>query len=342
MFIKELSKISGVSGDESRVRNYIKEKLSAWGIEYYTDSIGNLYAPCKGSGSEGRETDLMLSAHMDEVGLLVASIEKSGHLRFYTVGGVDRQALVSKPVTIGSNEVKGVIGAKAVHLQKEEERKKELKTENLYIDIGAGSKEEAEKSVKVGDYAAFLVEPSGEELITGKAMDNRAGCAALLEILRRDLPYSFTAVFTVQEEVGCRGGTVASYRLNPRAALVVETTGSFDTPEVEEKEYSTCLGKGPALTLMDGSVITHPRVLERLISVAEELGVPYQFRRYTGSFTEAGVTSFSREGVLSGVVSTPCRYIHSSTSMLRRSDWEHLVELLGGFIRSVHEKGVAD
>lgn len=342
MLIKDLSRIPGVSGDESRVRSFIKEKLSAWGMASYTDSMGNLYVPKKGTGENTQDHHLMLTAHMDEVGLLVASVEKSGHLRFYKVGGVDEQSLVSKPVTIGKDNIKGVIGAKAIHLQKEEERKKELKVENLYIDIGASSKEEAEKVVKVGEYAAFFTEPAGEEIITGKALDNRAGCAALLELLRRDHLTGFTAVFTVQEEVGCRGGKVASYRLNPKVGLVVEATGSFDTPEVEEKEYSAHLGKGPALTLMDGSSITHPRVLERLVAVAEENKIPYQFRRYTGSFTEAGTVSLSREGVLSGVISTPCRYIHTPVSLLQRSDWEHTVDLLEGFIRSVNEKGLDD
>jgi endoglucanase len=340
MLITELSQIPGVSGDETRVRNFIKEKLALWGIKYYTDSLGNLYALKEGRENK-QEKGLMLSAHMDEVGLMVSSIEKSGHLRFYKVGGINEKALIAKPVRIGANNITGVIGAKAVHLQKKEEREKALEVEKLYIDIGAKSKEDAEKAVKVGDYISFYSEASSSEnIVKGKALDNRAGCAALLEILQRDFPFSFTAVFTVQEEVGLRGAGVAAYRVNPRMALVIETTGAVDIPEAREQDYSTSLGAGPAFTVKDESVITHPRILERLIEVAEVQKRPYQFRRYGGSFTDAGAISLSGSGAAAGVISTPCRYIHAPVSLLFLEDWKNLVEITDAFIRSVHEKGL--
>ncbi|MGI5822824.1 MAG: M42 family metallopeptidase [Dethiobacteria bacterium] len=340
MLIKELSAIPGVSGDEIRIRNFIREKLATWGLKNYTDALGNLYVLKEGRG-RGEDPGLMLCAHMDEVGLMVSSIEKSGHLRFYKVGGVYEPALISKPVKIGSDDVCGVIGAKAIHLQKVEERKKALGLENLYIDIGAKNKDDAEKAVKIGDYVSFYSEASCyQNIVRGKALDNRAGCAALLEILQRDFPCSFTAVFTVQEEVGIRGARVAAYRVDPRIALVLETTIAADTPGIKEHEQSTTLGGGPALTIKDDSVIAPRRLLERLIQVAEKQQRPYQFRRYGGSFTDAGAVTTSRGGVAAGVISTPCRYIHSPLSMLNQDDWCHLVEIVDGFIRSIDEEGL--
>ncbi len=341
MLIKELSAIPGVSGDETRIRNFIREKVAALGLSHHTDSLGNLYVLKEGRG-KGADPGLMLCAHLDEVGLMVSSIEKSGHLRFYKVGGVYEQALISKPVKIGAGDLPGVIGAKAIHLQKKEERKKALTIDSLYIDIGAKDKEDAEKAVKIGDYVSFYSEAScHENLIRGKALDNRAGCAALLEVLQRDFPCSFTAVFTVQEEVGIRGARVAANRVNPGLALVLETTIAADTPGVKEYDHSTSLGGGPAFTVKDDSVLVHPQLLERLIGVAEEQQRPYQFRRYGGSFTDAGAISTAGSGVATAVISTPCRYIHSPLSMLNLNDWHHLVEIVDGFIRSIAEKGLA-
>ncbi len=339
MLIKELSEIPGVSGDESRVRAFIRQELDKMGVLSATDSIGNLYA-FKGD-SKWQEGSVMLTAHMDEVGMMIASIEKSGHLKVYPVGGLDELLLLSKSVRIGPDNIPGVIGAKAVHLQKKEEREKAVEIDKLYIDIGARDKEDAEKSVKVGDYISFLSEGRLQQgdLFSGKALDNRAGCAALLEILKKDYPFSITGVFSVQEEVGLRGAKVAAYRINPRIALVIETTTAADLPDIKEHEHATSLGKGPAFTIRDDSVITHPLILERLLSVAEKEGIPFQFRRFTGSFTDAGAISLSRSGVMSGVISTPCRYLHSPASLINLHDWRNLVQVVDGFLNSIGEKG---
>ncbi len=341
MFLKELSEISGVSGDEGRVRDFIRDKLTAWKIEHACDSLGNLYAYKSGSKKTEKKRELMLAAHMDEVGLMVSSIEKSGHLRFYKVGGIDESFLVSKPVVVGSNAVPGVIGAKAIHLQKKAEREKPLEVDNLYIDIGAKDKDDAARAVKIGDYVTFAAEAAQlGECFRGKALDNRAGCAALLEILQRDFAASFVAVFTVQEEIGGRGARVAAYRLNPKTALVVETTIAADLPEIKEKDQVTALGKGPAFTLQDGSLIAHPRVLERLVAVAQEQGIPYQFRRFAGNFTDGGPISCAHEGVPTGVISTPCRYLHGPASLINLEDWRKVIEVVDEFIRTVMAKGL--
>lgn len=340
MLIKELSELSGVSGNEGKVRSYIKEQLSQMSIKYQVDSIGNLFAFKEGKNRSGKY-NLMLSAHMDEVGMMISSVEKSGHLRFYKIGGVDEASLLSTPVTIGNDNVPGVIGAKAIHLQKKEERNNPLDIEKMYIDIGAKNKEDAEKAVKAGDYICFHTRGKLQEKnFKGKALDNRAGCAALLELLRRDCLYPFTAVFTVQEEVGLRGAKVAAYRVDPDVALVLETTTAADMPEIKKHEHATTLGAGPAFSLKDDSMLGHPKVLKALTAAAEEADVNYQFRRYTGSFTDAGVISLSRSGVMTGVVSTPCRYIHTPVSLLDINDWKNLVDTVYTFINSVQEKGL--
>ena len=343
MLIKELSNLPGVSGDENKIRDFIREQLNKMDIKHFTDPMGNLYGVKKGQKNSGKEHQILLSAHMDEVGLMVASVEKSGLLRFYTVGGINEWSLVSKPVIVGKDEIPGVIGAKAIHLQKPDERKKSLQVDQLYIDIGAKNKEDAQQFVCKGDYVTFNTKAESmadDRLISGKALDNRAGCAALLELLQREYPHGFTAVFTVQEEVGLRGARVAAYRVNPEVALVLETTTASDIPEIKKKDHATTIGKGPAFTIRDGSVVAHPRVLECLIETAEKQNRPYQFRQYTGGFTDAGMISQSRTGVKAGVISTPCRYIHTPASLLSKGDWEHLVEIADGFVRSVYEKGL--
>mgnify|MGYP000854053903 CR=1 FL=1 len=340
MFLKELSERHGVSGDETKVRNFVREKLLEMGIKHFTDSMGNLFALKEGQ-RKNEDPGLMITAHMDEVGLMVSSVEKSGHLRFYKVGGIDERSLISKPVRIGKEGIPGVIGSKAIHLQKKGEREKALTVDELYIDIGAKNKEEAEKVVKPGDFVSFDTKAEiWGNVFKGKALDNRAGCAALLELLSRKHDCGFTAVFTVQEEIGMRGAKVAAYRVNPRIALVIETTAAADVAEVKEHDTATVLGKGPAFTLKDDSVITHPRLLERLIEVAEEEKRPYQFRRFLGNFTDAGAISQARGGTMTGVISTPCRYLHSSASLINLDDLRNLVEITGGFIRSVAGKGL--
>ncbi len=338
MYIKELSQLPGVSGDESRVRDFIKEKLLRWGIKNQTDALGNLYAFKEGRG-KGKAPGIMLTAHMDEVGLMVSYIEKSGHLRFYKVGGINEHTLVSKPVKIGHQDIRGVIGAKAIHLQKKEERKKALEVDQLYIDIGAKNREDAEKAVKIGDYVSFDSAASATgNLVRGKALDNRAGCAALLEILQKEYPFSFTVVFTVQEEIGSRGAKAAAYRVDPQMALVLETTGAADIPGVNEQSGSVAIGAGPAFTLMDDFFLAHPQIIDHLAAIAEQEKIPYQFRRYTGSFTDAGAVATARSGAAVGVISTPCRYIHTPVSLLSLADWTHLINVTDVFIRSVAER----
>ncbi len=339
MLLKTLSESSGVSGGEKEVRQFISHQVRPHVENVETDILGNLIVRKKGK-KEGPV--LMVASHMDEVGMMVAGFEKSGLIKFFKVGGIDDRVLLSKVVQIGPNKVPGVIGAKAIHLQKPEERKKSIKVEDLCIDIGAGSRDEAEKRVRLGDYITFSTryEEIGDNCAKGKALDNRVGCAVLIEILKREgYPYSFYGVFTVQEEVGMRGAGTAAYRIKPDLALAVEGTTAADVVEVKEEGHVTTLGKGPALTIMDASVIAHRGMVSFLMKLAEEKGIPYQIRRFTGAGTDAGRIALTRQGIPSAVVSVPCRYIHNPAGILNLKDVEYTVKLVEEFVKNLPEGG---
>lgn len=340
MLLKKLADAYGVSGDEGDVRNILKEELTPVAEEIFTDALGNLFVK-KGVGRTPR---IMLAAHMDEVGLMVEGFEKSGLLRVTKVGGIDDRVLVSKPVVVGKDRVPGVIGAKAVHLQKAGERTKAIKIENLYIDIGARSQDEAEKLVKLGDYVAFTVKTreAGDNSLIGKAFDNRAGCAVLAELMKEDYNAEVTAVFTVQEEVGLRGSGVAAYSVHPDVALVIETTSASDVAGTKEAGYVTRLGSGPAVTFMDSSFIAPRAMTDLITSTAEKLAIPFQFRRLTTASTDAGKIAQTHAGILSAVISVPCRYIHSPASVLNLEDWQNTLRLAKGVINAIAEGGLPD
>lgn len=339
MLLKQLSEASGVSGDESEVRALLREELTSYAEKVSTDSLGNLYLK-KGIGRKPR---VMVVAHMDEVGLMVVGYEKSGLLRVAKVGSIDDRVLVSKPVLIGKNRIPGVIGAKAVHLQKLNERTKPMEIDNIYIDIGVRSQEEAEKLVKIGDYGTFAAttREAGDNCFIGKAFDNRVGCAILAELLKEDFDLELNAVFTVQEEVGLRGAGVAAYNLHPDLALIIETTAAADVVGSKEAAYVTKLGDGPALTLMDSSYIAPQKIVDLMVETAEKLAIPYQFRRLTTASTDAGIISQTHAGILSAVIAVPCRYIHSPASIIRLDDWQNTLSLARGILNAIAEGGLS-
>ena len=339
MLLKELSEAAGVSGGEGEVRNIIKKSVENLVDEIRFDVLGNLIVYKKGFREEGPR--VMLAAHMDEVGLIAAGFDRSGLIRFFKVGGIDDRVLISKVVHIGPQKIPGVIGAKAVHLQKPEERKKSLKAEELYIDIGAKNQEEAEKLVKLGDYISFSTkfQEIGENCVKGKAFDNRVGCALLIQALKKEYPFPLYGVFTVQEEIGMRGAGTAAYAIKPDLALVLEGTTAADVAEIKEQNHATTLGKGPALTIMDGSVISSRKIIDLLIRTAEENEIPYQIRRFTGGGTDAGRIALPGEGVRTAVVSVPCRYIHNPAGILCLEDVKNTLKLIELFLLNIPEGG---
>lgn len=325
MFLKELTELSGVSGYEYEVRNYIKNKLEEIGCEYYVDKLGNLIAHNKGK----KNKTLMVAAHMDEVGLMVSHIDSNGFIKFQAVGGIDQRVLNSKVVLVGENKIPGVIGSKAVHLMSAEDREKSLPIDKLYIDIGTYSKSETEKLVSIGDYIVFKSDyvEFGEGLIKAKALDDRAGCSALLEILSMKLDADFYGVFTVMEEVGCRGAQTAAYALEPDYAIVLEGTVCADMPEVKDYSKATLIGKGAALSLMDNSSLYDIDEVRKVEEVAKKNNISYQFRASSAGGNDAGPIHKTKEGSKAVSISIPCRYIHSSVNVASINDYNSVVSL---------------
>lgn len=328
MFLMRLSEAIGVSGFEDEVRRTIRDELSGHVDEMFTDTMGNLFALKKGEDPDSPK--VMLAAHMDEVGLLVDAIEQNGAIRFKKVGGIDNRVLLSRKVVIGESKIPGVIGAKPIHIQKPEDRSKVVDSDEMFIDIGATSREEAEKLVRLGDPVAFLVRPKRSgDIITGKAFDDRAGCAVLVEILKMGRHrVTVWGVFTVQEEVGLRGSRVAAFRINPDYAFVLEGTTAWDLPAKRDVSPVTELGKGPAITIADAGMISDRELVKLLIETAEENGIKWQVKRSITGSTDGASIQRTREGVKTVTVSVPVRYVHAPVGMVDTKDFQATVDLI--------------
>ncbi|ADU51800.1 Cellulase [Thermaerobacter marianensis DSM 12885] len=337
MLLARLSEARGVSGDEAAVRELILEAVLPSIDAYRIDSMGNLLV-VKGKNKSGPR--VMVAAHMDEVGLMITRVEKNGLLRFAKVGGLDDRLLPGKRVRVGPDGVPGVIGSKPIHLDRR--ASSVTPSDELYIDIGATSREAAEKLVRPGHYATFdtAFGEFGQGCWKGKAFDDRVGCALLIELLRGDYDFPLYGAFTVQEEVGLRGAATAAYAIHPDVALVLEGTTCADIPGADEHGQSTRLGHGPAITAMDRTVIPPRWLTDRLVAAAERRGIPYQWKRTTFGGTDAGRIHQVRAGVPSAVVSVPCRYIHSPCAVMSRQDFENAQQLVRGFLEDLNEGGV--
>lgn len=299
--------------------------------EIYVDRLENIIATKKGKAGAPK---VMLAAHMDEVGLMVKTITKDGYLQFSKMGGIDDRVLLAQRVIVFSKKqpIPGVIGSKPPHIQKEEERKKVVSFDELFIDVGAGGKDDAAAmGISVGDPIAFDVTYTklGNGNVMGKAFDNRAGCAAMVETMKllQDGDCTVYAVGTVQEEVGLRGAGTAAYALDPDFALALDVTVAGDVPGVRENETSVKLGKGPALTISDAGLIMHPKIMRWILDTAEEAKLPLQLETGLLGTTDAARISLTRQGIPSGTLSVPTRYIHSPAGILNLTDLENTTKL---------------
>ena len=327
MLLKQLTELSGVSGNEKEVRDLIIAEIKDYVDSLKIDRIGNIIAYKKGKDTSKK---LMVTAHMDEVGLLVKEIDSMGLLKFTTVGGIDKRILVSKPVLVGKNKVSGVIGAKPIHLQKREEWKRALTLDELYIDIGAKTKEEAEKLVDIGDYVTFSSDyiEFGEGLVKAKALDNRVGCSLLVNLIKEVKDISFYAVFTVMEEIGLVGAGPASYEVNPDISIVLEGTLCFDMPKLDTHLVPTYINKGPAISLIDRTTVYNHEFRKKVVSIAEKNNIIYQYRKTSMGGNDSGKIHTTREGSITTTISVPCRYIHSPASVMSRRDYNDTYTLL--------------
>jgi len=328
MILRELSQAFGVSGNEDDVRAILLDAVRDHVDEVEIDALGNLLTFKRGTGDEPLR--VMLAAHMDEIGLMVVDHDDKGMLKVQPVGGIDARLLPGTLLSVGRDRVPGVIGIKPIHLTESDEMEKVSKVEDLVIDIGAKGKSEAEKTAPLGTYATFATRY--RELgptVTGKAFDDRAGCAVLVELLRGErFEFDLHGVFTVQEEVGLRGARVAAYAIDPDCAFTLEGTIADDIPKEKDESSTTELGEGPAITIMDRSFIADRRLVRLLTETADELDIPHQLKQPGLGGTDAGVIHLAREGVPCATVSVPSRYIHSPVAMLNLEDFENTVRLM--------------
>ncbi len=342
MLLEELSNAFGPSGCEHEVRRTLARALRGKVDDLQTDALGNLIAFKQGTGSEPR-LKVLVDAHMDEVGLMITRIEKSGLLGFRTIGGIEDRLLLAKGVVIGAKRLPGVILAPPIHLTKPEDRKQVIKIDQLLIDIGASSEDKAKELVSVGDYATFdtrfqVLSDGGLRTVKGKAFDDRMGCAMAAALADEQYTVDLYLVFSVQEEMGLRGAGVAAYRIEPDVAFALEGTICDDTPKKKDVSPTTEVGKGPAITVMDRSFIADKRLVRLLVDTAKANGIPYQFKQPGMGSTDAGAIHLSKTGVPSVAVSVPSRYIHTPVSLASLNDFDHAVALLKDTLHALPEK----
>lgn len=324
--IKKLSLLDGVSGRENAVRDYIINEVSAYADSIETDPLGNLIVFKKGKNTP--KNKVMLDAHMDEVGLMITYINSDGTLEFDRVGGIDKRVMLGKPVTVGENKIQGVIGVKATHMVPAAEKLTMPST--MYIDIGADSKEEAEKVVSLGDYVCFNSEfvEFGDGLIKGKALDDRAGCAILIDMIKSELPYDMYFNFAAGEEVGFGIAQTAFYKVQPDYAIVVETTTAADLADVPENKKVCSLGNGGVVSFMDRRTIYPKELFDRAFELAETHGIKAQVKSLVAGGNNAGVIHKTAGGIKTITVSLPCRYLHSPSCVLKKEDIEESAKLI--------------
>lgn len=333
--LKELCALSGPSSYEGPVRDYLMARAKAAGAACRVDSMGNLI--CEKKGAKPAPNKLMLAAHMDEVGLIVRRITDDGYIKFACLGGIDRRVLIGKPVFLGKDRAPGVIGLKAIHLTTAEERKKVPKLEELFIDVGASGREEAERLTHIGDYAVFSdsITEFGNKMLKAKAIDDRIGCAVMIELLERELPIDVTFAFTVQEEVGTRGAFGAAFSVTPEIALILEGTTAADSPTTDVHRRVCYPGRGPVVPYMDGGTVYDRALFVLLRDLAEEGNIPWQTKEYISGGTDAKAIQRTKAGVRVAAVSAAVRYLHSPSSIASITDFEHIETLALRFIQAV-------
>lgn len=315
--LKKLVESYGPSGNEEKIRDFIMEEIKDYADEVKTDRMGNLIAVKKGPGKR-----IMIAAHMDEIGVIATSVDDNGFIRFSNIGGVSPFTALYQRVMFADGTI-GVVGME--HL----DEMKNLKLDKMFIDIGAKSKEEALSKVHVGDVACFYntFTQEGDQLIS-KAMDDRIGCFIAIEALKavKDSPNELYFVFTVQEEVGVRGAKTAAYGIDPDMGIAVDVTLTGDTPKARTMDVK--LGDGPAIKIRDNSMLSHPAVKNLMIDTAKAHNIPYQLEVLEFGGTDSGAIHLTRSGVPSGVISIPCRFVHTPSEMVSRKDVEHSIMLL--------------
>lgn len=331
--LRELSELVGVSGNEHRVCQYIKQVLSGVCDEMVEDAYGNLIVR-RGNADSPR---ILLAAHMDEIGFIITSIEKTGFLRFRAIG-ISPQVLLAKRVVMGDKNVPGVIVAKPVHLLKKDEHTKPVSSDDLYIDIGIKKKEEAQELVEIGDLGTFATQYREKDgVVYGKAFDDRIGCYMLIQIIKTtDFPVY--CAFTTQEEAGLRGARIVGHRVSPDIAIAIDTTASGEWPIEKDIAAYPEIGKGPVISIADRSIICDKELVALIQETAQENNIVYQNKKPMIGGTDAGPIHIAKSGVKTAVLQTAARYIHSPLSIVAQTDIDDGIRLLSLSLEKILKK----
>ncbi len=334
--LKTLSETPGAPGFEDAIRDVVIAEITPYVDSVTIDNMGNVTAFRKGAS----DTKLMCAAHMDEIGFIVTHIDDNGFLKFAPLGGFDPKTLTAQRVIVhGKKNIIGVMGSKPIHVMSPEERDKKVKLTDYFIDLGM-SKEAVDEIVEIGSPITRereLIEMG--DCVNGKSLDNRISVFVLIEAIKllkqKELPYSTYFVFTVQEEVGLRGAQVATIQIQPDIAIAIDTTIAYDLPGSTPSEQVTKLGKGPAIKIMDASVVTHPKIVKHMKQVAIDNSIPWQPEILQAGGTDtAMLQKMVAGGAIAGALSIPTRHLHQVIESAHKQDVEQAIILLSKIIES--------
>lgn len=347
--LKDLTDARGIPGNEKEVRNEMEKYLKPQADEVYTDNLGSLIGKKTGDANGPK---IMVAGHLDEVGFMVTRIDKEGFIYFQTAGGWWSQVMLAQRVTImgTKGDVTGVIGSKPPHILSAEDRKKPVDIKDMFIDVGASDKEEAESfGIRPGDSVVpyFEFTPlKNDKMLLAKAWDNRIGCAIAIDVLKSlqdsDHPNTVYGVGTIQEEVGLRGAKTSAHMIEPDIGFGVDVGIAGDMPGVSDKEADSELGKGPQIVLYDASMISHKGVRDFIVETADEHNIPYQYSTMPGGGTDSGSIHVTANGVPSLSITIATRYIHTHAAILHRDDFENAVKLIAEAIKKLDSEKVKE
>ena len=325
--LKQLCELDGVPGYEDEVRAFIEKEAAPYATSMEVDPVGNLIVFKK--GAKPRKRPLLIMAHMDEVGFLVKDITEDGMLKLAPAGGIDPRVLIGRRMRVGENKIPGIISLKAIHLTTPEERKDAPGLNSLYIDIGCTSREQAEGLVMRGDPAMFDSKflEFGVDCVKAKAIDDRVGCAVMLQLLRQELPYDTDFAFVVAEEIGSRGATVAAQRVAPGCVVAIEGTTAADMPDIPAHKQSCAQRKGAVVSLMDKGTVYNREFREQVLAQADARGVKWQYRKSANGGTDARVGTTAGSAAIAFGLAAPVRYIHCACNVAYLPDLEEVRKL---------------
>lgn len=334
--LKDLCLLNGTSGDEVRVRDYIINEIKEYST-YEVDNLGSVIAYKKGKKKPNKT--VCINAHMDEVGFIITGITSDGYLRFAPVGGIDTKVCLDRAVTVGENRINGVIADKAYHLLEDSEKDKAPSFDKLLIDIGAKSETEAQSVVSLGDFAYFESDYTelGNGYIKAKALDDRIGCMLMIELIKSELEYDTVFCFNVQEEVGLRGSKCTSFAVGADISIVLEATTAGDLDGVSGADRVCVLGNGGVVSFMDNRTIYDRELYKLAMNTALENNIPVQTKTAVAGGNDAGSIQTSGKGAKVMALSLPCRYIHSPSSVVKKSDIDNTRKLLKEILKKIYD-----